>query len=394
MQSSIGTVEAERINTVIIGGGQAGLSVAYHLAKRGRAFVILERHARIGDSWRTRWDSLRLFSSARFDGLVGMPFPAPRRSFPTKNEMADYLEAYAVHFKFPVRTGTAVDRVWRDGDRYLVQAGDQLIETENVVIAMASYQAPRIPAFASSLSTDIVQMHSTGYRNLAQLRAGAVLIVGSGNSGAEIGAEIARSGRPTFISGRSTGEVPFNPNTAIAHRVLTPLLFRIVFHRVLTVDTPMGRKIRPKMIGVGTPLIRTKERDLLAAGATRVPRTVGVRDGKPVIDDGRVLDVANVIWCTGFHPGLSWLDLPIFDSAGEPRQKRGIVLSEPGVFFVGQHFQYAMSSTMIHGVGRDAEFIASEVMARLPAPVINPGVLSNRQTRASQSRTPGAVAGT
>jgi putative flavoprotein involved in K+ transport len=368
MESTIGTVEPERVGTVIIGAGQAGLSVAYHLAKRGRAFVILERHARIGDSWRSRWDSLRLFSSARFDGLAGMPFPAPRRSFPTKNEMADYLEAYAAHFKFPVRTGAAVERVWREGDRYFVQAGDRIIEAENVVIAMASYQAPRIPPFASSLSPDIVQMHSTGYRNLAQLRPGAVLIVGAGNSGAEIGLEIARSGRPTYISGRSTGEVPFNPNSAIAHRVLTPLLFRIVFHRVLTLGTPMGRKIRPKMMGVGTPLIRTKERDLLALGATRVPRTIGAREGKPVLEDGRVLDAANVIWCTGFHPGLSWLDLPIFDDAGEPRQERGIVPSEPGVFFVGQHFQYAMSSTMIHGVGRDAEFIASAIVARAPRP--------------------------
>ena len=143
---------------------------------------------------------------------------------------------------------------------------------------------------------------------------------------------------------------------------------RGVFHRVLTIDTPIGRKLRPKFLRRGTPLIRTKEHTLAAAGATRVGRTVGVRDGKPMLDDGRVLDVANIVWCTGFDPGLSWLDLPIFDAQGEPLQTRGIVASEPGVFFVGRHFQYAMSSGMVHGVGRDAEFIACAVAARAPLP--------------------------
>jgi putative flavoprotein involved in K+ transport len=366
MGVKIGAAEPERIDTVIIGAGQAGLSVGYHLAKRGRAFVILERHARIGDSWRMRWDSLRLFTPARFDGLAGLPFPAPRESFPTKNEMADYLESYAARFRLPVRTSTSVERVWREGDHYLVQAGDQLIEAENIVIAMASYQAPRIPDFASSLSPDIVQLHSTEYRNLEQLRRGPVLIVGAGNSGAEIGLETAKAGLKTYVSGRATGEVPFRFDTAIAHHVLAPIMFRFIFHRVLTVATPIGRKVRPKMMGVGTPLIRTKERNLLDAGATRVPRMAGARDGKPLLADGQLLDVANVVWCTGFHPGLSWLDLPIFDSAGEPRQERGIVPGEPGVFFVGQHFPFAMSSTMIHGVGRDAGFIAGAVMARSP----------------------------
>lgn len=366
MGMKIDTAEPERINTVIIGGGQSGLSVGYHLAKRGRAFVILESHARIGDSWRTRWDSLRLFSPARFDGLAGMRFPAPANSFPTKDQMADYLEAYAKHFDLPVRTSAQVERVWREGDHYLVRAGDQLIEAENIVIATASYHAPRIPELASALNPDILQMHSRDYRNVAQLRNGSVLIVGAGNSGAEIGLETARAGIPTYISGRSTGEVPFSLNGPLARHMLTPVLFRFIFHRVLTLGTPMGRKVRPKVMAKGTPLIRTKGDDLAAAGVTRVPRTTGTRDGKPLLEDGRVLDVANVIWCTGFLPGLSWLDLPIFDAAGEPRQNRGIVESEPGVFFVGQHFQYAMSSTMIHGVGRDAEFIAGAIVARAP----------------------------
>lgn len=354
----------ERVETIIIGGGQAGLSVGYHLAQHGRPFLILEGHQRVGDAWRKRWDSLRLFTPARFDGLSGMPFPAPSHAFPTKDEMADFLEAYALHFKLPVRTGAKVDRVWRERGRYLVSAGDQRYETENVVIAMASYQAPRIPKFASTLSPEIVQLHSLNYRGLTQLMDGAVLIVGSGNSGAEIGLEIARFGHPTFMSGRATGQIPFRVAGTLGRHVLAPLLFRIVFHRVLTVDTPMGRAARSKMMHKGTPLIRTREADLAAVGVTRVPRTVGTRGGMPLLEDGRVLDVANVIWCTGFDPGLSWIDLPIFDEKGQPRHQRGIVTDQSGMFFVGQHFLYSMSSMMIHGVGRDAERIADAIASR------------------------------
>lgn len=366
MATSIGTTEPEQIDTVVIGAGQAGLSTGYHLAKRGREFVILESNPRVGDSWRKRWDSLRLFTPARFDGLVGMPFPAPRDHFPTKDEMADYLEAYAAQFALPVRTGTRVNRVWREGAALMIATDTGTIEASNVVIAMASYQAPRVPAFASSLGAEIGQLHSREYKRLGQLRRGGVLIVGAGNSGAEIGLEIASAGIPTYISGRSTGQVPFSIGSRAGRLVLAPLMFRVLFHCVLSVTTPIGRKVRPKMLGKGAPLIRTRERNLVAAGATRVGRVTGVRDGMPLLEDGRVLDVANVIWCTGYHPGLSWVELPIYDAAGDPIQDKGVVTSEPGMFFVGQHFQYAMSSTMIHGVGRDAEYIAHAIEARAP----------------------------
>jgi putative flavoprotein involved in K+ transport len=353
----------ERIDTVVIGAGQAGLSTGYHLERLGRPFVILEGNARIGDAWRRRWDSLRLFTPARFDGLDGMSFPAPKHSFPTKDEMADFLEAYAMHFELPVRTSAPVSRLWRERDSYMVATGDTLIEARNVVIAMASYQAPRVPDFARELSREIVQLHSREYRNLEQLREGGVLLVGAGNSGGEISVEVAR-GHETFLSGRVTGQVPFRMDGAAARLGLAPFVFRFVFHRVLTVDTPMGRSARRKMLTMGTPLIRTKESDLARAGVTRVGRVTGVRDGLPLLHDGRTLAVTNIIWCTGFNPGLSFIDLPIFDASGEPRHARGIVTEQPGVFFVGQHFQYAMSSTMIHGVGRDAASIAKAIGAR------------------------------
>ncbi|HEX2456076.1 MAG TPA: NAD(P)-binding domain-containing protein [Vicinamibacterales bacterium] len=356
--------EVERIQTIVIGAGQAGLSVGYHLSRRGLPFVILDAHARIGDSWRMRWDSLRLFTPAQFDGLDGMPFPADGEAFPTKNEMADYLESYATRFNLPVRHNVSVDAIDREGDRYIVTAGDHRYEAEHVVIAMASYQHPRTPSFASQLDSHITQIHSSAYRNPAQLRPGPVLIVGAGNSGSEIAVELGRAGHKVWMSGRDTGYVPFRLGGLLGRLFLTRFVLRFLFHRVLTIKTPMGRKVRPGVISKGAPLIRVKPVDLEAAHVERVPRTMTVRDGKPELADGRILDVANVIWCTGYHPASSWIHLPIFDAVGEAKHDGGLVAGEPGFYFVGLHFLYAMSSTMIHGVGRDAERIVQVIAAR------------------------------
>jgi putative flavoprotein involved in K+ transport len=358
-----GAHEAERVQTVVIGGGQAGLSVGYHLAKRGLPFVILEANERIGDSWRGRWDSLRLFTPARYDSLDGMPFPAPRHAFPTKDEMAEYLQEYAKRFGLPVRTGLKVDSLTRNGDRFLVRAGEQSFDAENVVVAMANFQRSRVPAFASELKPEILQMHSIDYRNPGQLREGGVLLVGAGNSGAEIALDIART-HPTWLSGRHPGHLPFRIDGFAAKLILFTLLLRVVFHRILTTKTPMGRKVRGKMLSMGGPLIRVKPEALTAAGVERVHRVTGVRDGLPVLQDGRVLDVANVIWCTGYDPDFSWIDLPIQGEL-EPTHERGVVNSAPGLYFVGLIFLSAASSVMIHGVGRDAEYIAKRIAARM-----------------------------
>ncbi len=355
--------QPEQMHTVIIGAGQAGLSVGYFLARLGLPFMILEANDRIGDSWRNRWDSLRLFTPARFSQIVGMPFPAAPRSFPTKNEMAEYLEKYARSFKLPVRTAARVRRVSRRGERFLVEAEGATFEADNVVVAMATYQNPRVPPFARELDPAMVQLHSSEYRNPSQLRRGGVLIVGAGNSGAEIAVEVVRT-HPTQMSGRDTGSVPFRPDSVFG-RILGPILFRLIFHRILTTGTPIGRRARPKLIAKGAPLIRVKPQQLQTAGVERVARTVGVKNGMPLLADGRVLDVANVIWCTGFAPNNAWLELPVFEPNGEAIHARGVVESQPGLFFTGLHFLYAFSSTMIHGAERDAQFIVDAIQARV-----------------------------
>lgn len=359
----------ERIHTVVIGGGQAGLAVGYHLRKRGVPFVILESNARIGDNWRQRWDSLRLFTPARFDSIDGMPFPGASFAFPTKDEMAAYLEAYVARFQLPVRTGVHVQKVVGAADHFIVAAGETSYEADNVVVAMATFQQPRIPELARELKPDIVQVHSRAYKNPAQLRDGPVLIVGAGNSGAEIALELARAGHETILAGRDVGHIPFRMDGLPARLALARLALRVVFHRVLTVDTPPGRKLRPKLQSQGGPLIRVKPYQLAALGVERAPRLAGVQNGLPVLADGRVLDVANIVWCTGFHNGLSWIDLPVFDERGEPLHERGIVPSQPGLYFVGLHFLYSLSSTMIHGVSRDAERVAQHIAKRTPVAV-------------------------
>ena len=355
--------EVERMNTVVVGGGQSGLAVGYHLARRGLPFVILDAHHRVGDAWRTRWDSLRLFTPASYDGLPGMRFPAPRTSYPTKDEMADYLEAYAQRFDLPVRTGVRVDALARVGDRFIVAAGDLRIEADNVVVAMSSDLKPWTPAFAAGLDPHIRQLHSYDYRRRTQLQAGDVLIVGAGNSGADIAMDIVTE-HTTLLSGRDTGHIPFPINRFTAGTGYH--IVRFGFHHVMKADTRKGREMKEYFReGHGLPLVRVKPKHLARAGVQRVPRTVGVQDGLPMLEDDRVLDVANVIWCTGFRPDFSWIDIPAFDDDGELLHTRGIVETHAGLYFIGLDFLYAASSGQINGVGRYAAHVVKHLAARV-----------------------------
>ena len=352
----------EHIETAIIGGGQAGLAVGYHLARSGRRFVILEANPRVGDSWRKRWDSLRVFTPAKYNGLPDTGFPAASLSFPTKDAIADFQAGYAERFRLPVKTSAKVDALSMDGDRYLLTTEQTTYVADNVVIATGACQIPKVPAFATRLGPSINQLHSSAYKSPSQLRDGDVLVVGTGNSGAEIALELSRTHR-VWMAGSTHMEIPIK-HGALGAAFAMPLI-RFMGTYLLTVDTPLGRKAQPQFLRSGAPLIRVKARDLAAAGVERVPRVVGVRDGLPLLDGDRALDVANVIWCTGFKTDFGWVHVPAFDPDGRPRQYRGVVQSSPGLYFLGLEFQYAATSGVLPGIVRDARYVARHIDARM-----------------------------
>ncbi len=353
----------ERFDTVIVGGGQAGLAVGYHLTRQGHECAILDAGERVGDPWRKRWDSLHLYTPARYDALPGMPFPSSRHAFPTAHEMGDYLEAYAARFELPVRAEVRVDELAKSGERYVLTAGDRRFEADQVVVATGVMQKPVTPAFAAELSPEIRQLHSNDYRNPSQLQEGPVLVVGASHSGADIAYEVANA-HETILSGRDTGQLPFSIESRRA-RVLAPVL-KLLATRVLTMSTPIGRKIRPEIRSPGGPLLRFRSDDLRSAGIERVlAKTVGVAGGMPVLEGGRVVEVSNVIWCTGFRSDYDWINVPVvFGKDGFPEQDRGVVPSSPGLYFVGMLFLHSFSSMLILGAGRDAGRVAKHVLSR------------------------------
>ncbi|HZA71897.1 MAG TPA: NAD(P)/FAD-dependent oxidoreductase [Propionibacteriaceae bacterium] len=352
------------IETLIIGAGQAGLSTGYHLQRRGRPFLIVDGNKRVGDNWRQQWDTLRLYTPAKYDGLPGLSFPADRWHFPHKDEVADYLEAYALHWDLPVRMSTRIDRLEARADGgYVATLGPDSISCDNVAVATGSFgRTPYVPGFAADLDPSITQLHSSEYRRPNQLQPGLVLVVGASHSGSDIAHEVA-STHETILCGRDCGQIPARLESRRA-RVGMPVLVFVAKH-VLTRRTPIGRKLMTEARFHGGPHLRVKREDLAQRGVERaLSRVSAAVDGRPALDDGRVVDAANVVWCTGFRQVFDWIDLPILDRDGWPAEYRGVVESAPGLFFCGLSFQYAFSSMVFPGVGRDADYIAGKIGSR------------------------------
>ena len=352
--------EEERFHTVVVGGGQAGLAAAYYLKKLGIDYIVLESRARLGDVWRDRWDSLRLFTPSKFNSLPGAPFPGDAFYFATKDEAALYLEAYAEKFDLPVRRNMTVDTLARHNGEYLLTSGPHRISAENVIVATGAYQQPVIPSLARDLNPGIVQMHSSEYKRPDQLPEGNILVVGAGNSGGEIALELARERRKVWLSGRDVGRIPANT----FGRVLGGRPYWFFISRVLNVRTPIGRKVRQKALHQGTPLIRLAPRDFPGAGITRTPRVSSVNKGLPQLQNGQTLDVQGIVWATGFRPEYSWIKLSIFDENGSLEHEGGVVGASPGLYFLGLHFQTALTSALLGGVGTDAQRIVEEIRSR------------------------------
>ena len=294
----------EHIENAIIGAGQAGLATAYHLQRRGRPCLIIDSNARVGDNWRSHWDSLRLYSPAGSDGLPGLPFPGSRWSYPLKDQVADYLAAYAERFHLPVRTLAHVNRLEPSNGKYLLQLGAEQLVADNVVVATGTFgRTPSIPEFALDLDPSIRQLHSSEYRRPTQLKPGPVLVVGASHSGTDIAFEVAAT-HPTILAGRDPGQLPVRLDHWSA-RLFWPVFLFLGKH-VITRRTPIGRHAMKEIRLHGLPMLRVKRSDLKARGVDRIlDRVSGAESGRPVLAtcEGFVVtpsmipqDHASLIW--------------------------------------------------------------------------------------------------
>lgn len=347
------------IDTVVIGAGQAGLTMAYRLRSTGRDFVVLDADERIGDCWRQRYDSLRLFSLPRNASLPGWRIPVS--TFPTRDQFADYLEAYARRFQLPVRCGQRVSSVMQDGSDFVVTTDSASFLARNVIVATGAHRRPVLPEVAAELDPSIRQLSSLDYRNPGQLAPGRVLVVGAANSGTDVALDAAAAGHPVTLAGRHPGQVPIDIDT-LSGRLVVPFIM-FAFRHVLTLRTPLGRRFHAAHAGHGVGLVRNKVADLEAAGIEQVGRIERAIDGLPATGDGSTVEAATVVWCTGSVPDHRFLELPVFDEAGRPLHERGVSPLE-GLYFLGLSFQFAVASEQIGGVDRDARYLLRRLRSR------------------------------
>jgi len=351
-------------DVVVVGGGQAGLAIGYFLAQQGRDFTILEAAAEPAAAWRARWDSLKLFTPARYDALPGLPFPGDPDRYPTRDEVADYLTDYARHFELPVELNSRVRAVRRSGGAYVVELDDRTYEAEQVVIATGPFQTPLVPAIAEQLGDEVVQMHSTAYRSPQSVPEGLVLVVGGGNTGFQIAEELSAS-RVVHLSIGSR-------QTPLPQRLLGRDLFWYLDATGLlrkTTESRIGRRLSGR-----DTLIGSSPRRLRRGYAVELHGRAVSADGSTVrFDDGSELQVAGVVWATGFRVDHSWVDAPVFDHAGRVMHQRGVTGS-PGLYFLGLSWQHTRGSALLGWVKDDAEHIAHEIASFRPEPATQPAL--------------------
>lgn len=342
---------SDHLEVIVVGGSQAGLAVGYFLAQQGCKFAILEAAEEPAAAWRARWDSLKLFTSARYSSLPGLPFPGDPESYPGRDDVVAYLTEYARHFALPVMLGSRVRSVLRADDRYRVELEDHSYTADQVVISTGPFQIPLVPAIADDLGQDVFQLHSTQYRAPGDLPDGSVLVVGGGNTGFQIAEELSAA-REVHVSIGSR-QTPFPQR--ILGRDLFWYLDKTGLIRTST-DTRIGHRLqgRDTLIGSNPRTLRKRH------GVRLHKRAVGASGRTVRFSDGSELDVGAVIWATGFRNDHSWIDAPIFDDAHRVVHRRGVTDS-PGLYFLGLTWQYTRGSALIGWVGDDAAYIADQI---------------------------------
>ncbi|PYI57122.1 flavin-containing monooxygenase [Paenibacillus flagellatus] len=340
-------------DVVVVGGGQAGLAIGYYLKHRGIPFLIVDANERTGDTWRNRYDSLHLFTPRQFDGLPGLAFPGKPNGLPSKDEAADYLEAYARHFSLPIQYRTNVIAMEQSERGFTLHTGRGDLSARQVVVATGPFHTPWIPAFAGRLPDRVVQLHSAAYRNPAQLQPGNVLVVGAGNSGAQIAVELARERNVSLSHGRP---LHFKPLYMLGKSIFW--YFDKLGLLKADVDSGVGAwlKKQPEQI-YGLDL-----KTMLADNTIdSFPKAVNADETGIHFDDGRVLRADNVIWATGFRSDYRWIRIPAaFDDNGAPIHRNGVSPVE-GLFFLGLPWQSCRGSALMGWVAEDARRLAQSL---------------------------------
>jgi putative flavoprotein involved in K+ transport len=349
--SSVGT---EGVDVLVIGGGQAGLAMGYHLAHRGLSLVIADANPEIGHTWRSRWQSLKLFTAGQYNNLPGMSFPAAPDSYPGKDDVADFLQAYAARFELPVRLNTSVIRLTRgDRDTYLAETTTGAIEAAHVVVATGPFQVPFVPEIAEQLDPDVVQFHSASYRRPEHLPEGRILVVGGANSGQQIALELSDSRTVEIAVGEKLPTLPQRPLGRDIWWWLTATRLARV-----PVSSRLGQRLSQRDVVIGGGL-----RELRRRGVGVRPRVTGAGDRTIGFEGGESADYDGVVWATGFRIDHSWIDLPgVKDERGQIRHVRGVTES-PGLYMLGMTWQHTRTSALLGWVGDDAAFLADRIEA-------------------------------
>jgi putative flavoprotein involved in K+ transport len=341
----------QRLDVVVVGGSQAGLAMAWHLAQQGLRFLVLEAGPEVGHVWRSRWDSLKLFTPAQYDALPGMAFPAPADTYPTKEPVADYLQAYVAAFNLPVRLNARATRLSKTDDGFEVQTADSTFRARQLVVATGPFQVPFVPPQARGFDPSVTQVHSADYRNPQALPDGPVLVVGGGNSGFQIAEELAAT-RTVDLS--IATRYPMLPQR-LAGRDLFWWLTRLGLLRV-TVNSRPGRRMSRRDFVIGT-----NRRRLERKGVRFRPRLVDA-EGRTVrfADHSLLEDVRVVVWATGYRPDYAWIHIPGVVREGQVVHRRGVT-EVPGLFFLGLSWQYTRGSALLGFVNDDAAYLADRI---------------------------------